>query len=205
MRRSTRRFLPRRKTMCCNRGPSSATGRPALWDGDGWRIRPSGWADLEEILAVYARARAFMREHGNRTQWAGGHPARALVEQDIAMGTGFVLNRYTYRGRAGRRVRAFGRGRPDLCAHRGRRLAVRRAIWLPSIAWPVGAGRMACCARAWPGARSGQPHLRVDTHADNASRCCTCCRRSGLCAAHHPCGGTARPRIAFERLPQVGG
>ena len=60
-------------------------------DGAALAVRPAAWADLAEILAVYAQARAFMRANGNASQWRDSHPPRALVEQDIAEGTGFVL------------------------------------------------------------------------------------------------------------------
>lgn len=46
-------------------------------------IRPAVSADLDRLEAVYAEARAFMRRTGNPTQWAGGHPARSLLETDI--------------------------------------------------------------------------------------------------------------------------
>ena len=41
---------------------------------------------LEEILAVYASARSYMREHGNLYQWGGGYPSRELLEADIERG-----------------------------------------------------------------------------------------------------------------------
>ena len=50
------------------------------------RIRPASPADLENILALYAGARAFMALSGNPGQWAGGYPAREKVEADIAGG-----------------------------------------------------------------------------------------------------------------------
>ena len=47
-------------------------------------IRNAVTEDLPEILSIYARARAFMRENGNLTQWQGGFPPRSLLESDIA-------------------------------------------------------------------------------------------------------------------------
>lgn len=185
--------------MCCKRGPSRATGRSALWDGDGWRIRPSGWADLEEILAVYARARAFMREHGNRTQWAGGHPVRALVEQDIAMGTGFVLE--SEAGLEG--VFALQAGADPTYAH------IEDGAWLSDAPYGTihrlaSAGRAHGVLRAcvaWCAER--QPHLRVDTHADNAPMLHLLPALGFVrCGIIHVADGTKR--IAFERLPQAG-
>ena len=49
-------------------------------------IRPATAADLDDALAVYESARAFMREAGNPNQWGDSFPPRELVEQDIATG-----------------------------------------------------------------------------------------------------------------------
>ncbi len=40
--------------------------------------------DLEALLALYAKARAFMREHGNGGQWGESYPPRSLLLEDIA-------------------------------------------------------------------------------------------------------------------------
>ena len=40
--------------------------------------------DLGTLLALYAEARAFMREHGNGGQWGDHYPSRALLLEDIA-------------------------------------------------------------------------------------------------------------------------
>ena len=50
------------------------------------RIRLAAPADLDDALAVYKSARAFMREAGNPNQWGDSFPPRELVEQDIASG-----------------------------------------------------------------------------------------------------------------------
>ena len=47
------------------------------------RVRPAEQADMAEILEIYARARQFMAENGNPTQWGQHHPARELLEEDI--------------------------------------------------------------------------------------------------------------------------
>lgn len=46
-------------------------------------IRKATLSDLEEILTIYADARAYMRENGNKAQWTGGHPAESLLKSDI--------------------------------------------------------------------------------------------------------------------------
>lgn len=54
------------------------------------RIRLTTSDDLDRVMDIYAAARAYMASHGNPTQWAGGHPARSLVEEDIRLGRGLV-------------------------------------------------------------------------------------------------------------------
>ena len=39
--------------------------------------------ELPAILEIYANARAYMRENGNLTQWAGGYPSKEIVTEDI--------------------------------------------------------------------------------------------------------------------------
>lgn len=46
-------------------------------------IRKAELTDLDKIMEIYAHARKFMEEHGNATQWAGGYPARELIENTI--------------------------------------------------------------------------------------------------------------------------
>ena len=50
------------------------------------RIEKAHAGDLDTIMAIYERARVFMAQTGNPTQWTGGYPARALLEADIARG-----------------------------------------------------------------------------------------------------------------------
>lgn len=42
------------------------------------------------MMRVYSRARQFMAENGNPTQWGTEYPKRELLEQDIARGVGYV-------------------------------------------------------------------------------------------------------------------
>lgn len=48
-------------------------------------------ADLASMERVYDIARRFMAGHGNPTQWAGGYPARTLLEEDICLGCSYVV------------------------------------------------------------------------------------------------------------------
>jgi RimJ/RimL family protein N-acetyltransferase len=53
-------------------------------------IRKTTTDDLADVMSLYEAARQFMRESGNPQQWGSEHPARALVERDIATGVGYV-------------------------------------------------------------------------------------------------------------------
>lgn len=49
-------------------------------------IRNANLNDLEKILAIYAKARAFMREHGNETQWQNNYPPEESLRENIRDG-----------------------------------------------------------------------------------------------------------------------
>jgi ribosomal protein S18 acetylase RimI-like enzyme len=49
-------------------------------------IRTATYQDLEIILKIYERARAFMREHGNPDQWGDSYPSREIVISDLEQG-----------------------------------------------------------------------------------------------------------------------
>lgn len=53
-------------------------------------IRRTTAADIPAVVGLYEGARRFMAQHGNTVQWAGEYPARADVEEDIALGRGYV-------------------------------------------------------------------------------------------------------------------
>ena len=46
-------------------------------------IRLTNKNDLDEVMEIYRKARAFMRSHDNPTQWLGGKPTREQIEEDI--------------------------------------------------------------------------------------------------------------------------
>lgn len=54
-------------------------------------IRNATQADMPEILSVYERARAFMRESGNPDQWRNRDPAPEVIAEDIADGNLYVI------------------------------------------------------------------------------------------------------------------
>ena len=56
-------------------------------------IRHTRPEDLDEVMDIYKKARAFMRTHDNPTQWSGGWPTREQIEYDIVHRQGFVCTK----------------------------------------------------------------------------------------------------------------
>ena len=47
------------------------------------KIRSATLNDLDTIMNIYTRARAFMREHGNPMQWGDVYPSREIILSDL--------------------------------------------------------------------------------------------------------------------------
>ncbi len=54
-------------------------------------VRNATFADLTEILEIYARARLFMQETGNPDQWGSIYPPAETVRTDISSRSLFLL------------------------------------------------------------------------------------------------------------------
>ena len=54
-------------------------------------IRPTTYADLDALTAIFAYARAQMAADGNPTQWGDGYPTREQLENDIHRGVSYVI------------------------------------------------------------------------------------------------------------------
>ncbi|MBQ9988404.1 MAG: GNAT family N-acetyltransferase [Clostridia bacterium] len=54
------------------------------------QIRLTTASDLDRVMEIYAKARAFMAENGNPTQWGTDRPTRAQIEADIELGQSYV-------------------------------------------------------------------------------------------------------------------
>lgn len=161
-----------------------------------WTIRPAEMGDLPALGEIYARARAFMAANGNPGQWGRTHPPVDTLRQDIACGQLFVLcdggtpraafalvpgADPTYAAIAG----AWQSDAPYATIHRLASDGTRPGVF--------GAAMVFAAAR--------QPHLRIDTHADNHIMQ-TLISRAGFvyCGIIHVEDGT--PRLAYERLPR---
>ncbi|MCI8661120.1 MAG: GNAT family N-acetyltransferase [Lachnospiraceae bacterium] len=53
-------------------------------------IRKTTMADLDSALDLYAKARQFMKEHGNPTQWGDHHPPKEQIIDDIQKGQSYL-------------------------------------------------------------------------------------------------------------------
>ena len=54
-------------------------------------IRPSTYADIDALMAIFALARAQMIADGNPTQWGDGYPSREQLMSDIQRGVSYVV------------------------------------------------------------------------------------------------------------------
>ena len=54
-------------------------------------IRPTTYADIEALQAIFAYARAQMAADGNSTQWGDGYPSHKQLMSDIQRGVSYVV------------------------------------------------------------------------------------------------------------------
>ena len=54
-------------------------------------VRQAVKGDFESVLSVYAKAREFMKNTGNPTQWGNTYPTKALLENDLEKGQLYVV------------------------------------------------------------------------------------------------------------------
>lgn len=151
-------------------------------------------ADLPVVLDIYAYARSFMIKNGNPTQWAGGYPAKELLQDDVENRNLYVVEE------AGRicGVFAFVIG-PDATYAR-----IEQGEWLSegeygTIHRVAGDGTMhGMLQKAVSYCEQRIPHLRIDTHQDNRIM-----QRAILKCGFQKCGiiyvSDGSPRIAYEK------
>ncbi len=158
-------------------------------------IHPAKAPDLPLILEIYEHARRFMRETGNPTQWSGGHPAPRLLKSDIEKGDLYVL---TDGGEiAGVFALIFGEDLTYRYIENGSWLSGDPYATIHRIA---SSGRKHGILQAAAGfALSKIPHLRIDTHEDNAVMQHLLIKlgfsRRGIIYLEN-----GDPRVAFEKL-----
>lgn len=158
-------------------------------------VRPAAPGDLPALSEIYRAARAFMAASGNPTQWGTTDPRPELLRQDIAQEQLYVL----CDGDTPRAAFALVPGEDPT-------YAVIDGAWLSDAPYATihRLGSDGTChgvfATALAFAAARQPHLRIDTHADNHIMQ-KLIARAGFrcCGIIHVADGS--PRLAYERLP----
>lgn len=126
-------------------------------------IRKAETGDLPEILKIYDKARQFMAEHGNPSQWGSHYPSIELLQEDIEQGNLYVLD--GAKGLCG--VFAFLVGEEETYVH------IEQGNWLSGEAYGTihrvaGDGSVHGLMEQIVGFCRGRiRHLRIDTHPDN--------------------------------------
>ena len=156
-------------------------------------VRKADIHDLDNILAIYAYARDFMRQNGNPAQWGSHYPPEAMLREDIENGQLYVL----CDGDGVYGVFAFIIGDDPTYA------VIENGAWQSSSTYGTlhrvaSGGRVHGVMReAVAYAKGIIPHLRIDTHADN-----TVMQRQIMKHGFSYCGviytDDGTPRYAYE-------
>lgn len=168
--------------------------------GDGLVVRRAVEGDLPRMAEVFEAARRYMAANGNPTQWGSSSPDIKLVVNDISRGDSYVIE-----NEKGRIIATFalmtmpdhhytfitdGPGwiyttRPYMTLHRVATDGSARGIMQLIFAWAS-----SCC-----------DHLRIDTHADNATML-RCIDRAGFSFRGIVTMDDGTPRRAFQRITE---
>lgn len=161
------------------------------------QIRKSAPEDLEQIMALYAAAREFMRKNGNPNQWGDSYPAREMIEADIAAGRSYVCME------SGRIAATFCFAVGEDPTYR----VIEQGAWLCDAPYGVvhritarqGVRGAASFCLEWCYEQCG--NIRIDTHRDNLPMQ-RCLERNGYayCGVIHIADGSER--IAFQKPPK---
>lgn len=160
-------------------------------------VRLANMGDMPDILAVYDRARKFMSQNGNPTQWGDGYPQENILLDDIEKQRLYV---YT----EDRQIEAvfvfFTGDDPTYSYIEGKWLCDEPYGVIHRIA---SSGRVkgvftACLDFC----KSKTSHIRIDTHKDNKIMQSVLKKHGFL-----PCGTiyleSGAPRIAYELYKQA--
>lgn len=163
-------------------------------------IRQATYADLAEIMNIYAEARQYMKESGNPTQWGEAYPPTGVVEEDISMGRCYLC--MDDREIAG--VFCFFKGTDPTYAR------IYEGEWLSDI--PYGVMHRVAVAKRGRGVASfcfdyalGKcGNLRIDTHRDNKPMQAAL-ERNGFayCGIIYLANGSER--LAYQKITDIEG
>ena len=162
-------------------------------------IRRAAIQDLEQIMQIYARAVQYMQASGNPNQWVAGYPSRTLIEEDIARGVSYVVDRdgvieavFSYIEGEDPTYRQIGQG---MWRTNGSYGTVHRLASAGRLRGVAGICFSWCAEQA---KMHGCSSLRADTHQDNRIMQ-HLLQKNGFvyCGVIHLANGA--PRLAFER------
>ena len=155
-------------------------------------VRNARRKDFADILRIYARAREYMKQSGNPTQWGTAFPPETLIRDDIREKRNYVVETESgvhgvfafIEGEDPTYARIEGAWRSDApygTIHRIASDGEVKGVFVAAIAF--------CKTRT--------SHLRIDTHKNNATM-----RRAIEKAGFKKCGiiyiEDGSPRIAYE-------
>lgn len=150
-------------------------------------------ADMDELMRVYASARAYMAATGNPNQWGADYPSRELLSGDMALGRLYVCE---HEGRVcGAFVLALGEDPTYAEIEDGAWLNDEPYGTLHRVASDGSVRGIFAACMAFARARCDQ--LRIDTHRDNRVMQ-RLIESSGFvrCGIIHIADGS--PRIAYQ-------
>ena len=158
-----------------------------------YRIRKAVWADFDRILEIYRIAREFMAKTGNPTQWGTYYPPVSMLEGDIPAGNLYVVEDDLIHG-----VFAYFTEPDPTYGY------IEDGAWLDhspygTIHRVAGDGSGGIFTAVLQFAMEQNPHVRIDTHADNKVMQHVLekhgFQRTGIIYLED-----GDPRIAFERV-----
>ena len=158
-----------------------------------YRIRKAAWADFDRILEIYRIAREFMAKTGNPTQWGTNYPPISMLEGDIPAGNLYVVEDDLIHG-----VFAYFTEPDPTYGY------IEDGAWLDhspygTIHRVAGDGTGGIFTAVLQFAMEQNPHVRIDTHADNKVMQHVLekhgFQRTGIIYLED-----GDPRIAFERV-----
>lgn len=159
-------------------------------------IRRSTTDDMPSIMQVYTNAIAYMRRHGNHSQWTNGYPSAEVIQSDISSG-----NHYIGVDGEGKTafVFTFIIGKDPTYGH------IEGGRWLSDA--PYGTIHRIASSGLYPDVLGHAlnycfmhtDNIRIDTHADNAPMLLALSRhqfvRCGVIRTHD-----GSPRTAFQKV-----
>ena len=127
------------------------------------KVRLATPKDLDEILAIYDRARDFMRQNGNPIQWGDSYPEKELICSDLNGGHLYLLT--DKKNAIAGVFSCFPEGEPDYDNINGK--------WLNDL--PYTAIHRVASAGTHKGifshilsfCRTFSSNIKIDTHLDN--------------------------------------